>query len=116
MGQLGLTHRKQITFQNYGAWFAFMQTSDIKAFENAASALHYEKDILRPVVVDLWGSCISRTNLNFDDEKNFVTSIYLFQVPPFVETTPAKYDKQVIAKYTSSWYDQMHRMSCQEHL
>ena len=107
LNQLGLTHRKQITFQNYGAWFAFMQTSDIKAFENAASALHYEKDILRPVVVDLWGSCISRTNLNFDDEKNFVTSIYLFQVPPFVETTPAKYDKQVIAKYTSSWYDQI---------
>lgn len=107
LNKLGLTHRKQITFRNYGAWFALMQTADTKSFDNAVSILHYDKDTLRPVVVDLWGSCISRTNLNFDDERNFVTSIYLFQVPPFVEHTPARYNKQLIAGYNTSWYDQI---------
>ena len=67
----------------------------------------YEKETLKPTVVDLWGSCISRTNLNFDDERNFVTSAYLFQVPPFVESTPVNYNKAAVKRLSSSWYDQI---------
>lgn len=107
MKKLGLLHRKQITFQNYGAWFTLMQTSDTQAFEHAAEKFGYEKETLKPTVVDLWGSCISRTNLNFDDERNFVTSAYLFQVPPFVESTPVNYNKEAVKDYHSSWYDQI---------
>ena len=45
--ELGLLHRKQITFQNYGAWFTLMQTSDTQAFEHAAEKFGYEKETFK---------------------------------------------------------------------
>mgnify|MGYP006986453253 CR=1 FL=1 len=37
--------------------FTLMQTSDTQAFEHAAEKFGYEKETLKPTVVDLWGSC-----------------------------------------------------------
>lgn len=109
--ELGLKHQKQITFYNYGAYFTWKQTGSKLDFAKAIETfnnLQGEEICEKPVVVDIWGSCVSRVNLNFDDERTLVTSIYNFQVPPFAETEPIKYDKEIISE-CQSWYDNIVR-------
>lgn len=108
---LGLVHRKQVTFYNYGAYFMWKQTGSRESFHTACDAIRRALDVKiseKPAVVDIWGSCVSRINLNFDDERTLVTSAYHFQVLPFVETTPVVYEKNKIAE-CKTWHDNLVR-------
>lgn len=108
---LGLVHRKQITFYNYGAYFMWKREGNKESFHNASVAIERAQDIKicdKPAVVDIWGSCVSRTSLNFDDERTLVTSAYYFQMLPFIETTPVSYEKTRIEE-CQTWYDNLVR-------
>lgn len=66
----------QINRENAGYYFAKMM---------GRKPEHYmtEMTVVKPVLVDIFGSCISRTIFNVE-ETNFAVNRYWFQVPPFI--------------------------------
>lgn len=70
----------QITQYNAGYYFALMQHMNPTNFVN-------EKTVIRPVIVDEFGSCVSRTAFNVQDN-DFVVNHYWFHVPPFENRNP----------------------------
>ena len=104
---LGLQHKKVITFYNYGVFYPVLferSEEEKERYLRELTADSKEKKVTLPFVVDIWGSCISRVNFNFDDEKTFVVDQYHFQVPPFVQKGQILYDKELISEY-DVWYD-----------
>jgi len=66
----------QINPANAGYYFAKMQGLAIEAFLTGQT-------VIRPILVDIFGSCISRTIFNVC-ENNFTVNRYWFQIPPLL--------------------------------
>lgn len=92
--------KKQINFYNYSYYFYLMLSSLTSAKNKKKELLKisesFGKNVVKdPYLVDVWGSCISRLPINYN-EKNIAVENYLFQVPPIgLFDAPVTYDDRI---------------------
>lgn len=89
----------QITQYNAGYYYALMQHMDPTDFVN-------EDTVIRPVIVDEFGSCVSRTAFNVQDN-DFVVNHYWFHVPPFEKRNPEIACDPELFPEKLSWTDRL---------
>ena len=106
--EVGIRHQKQVTFHNYGIYFLLMvgRRDLISNLIKELNGKNADTFTTLPVAVDIWGSCVSRLNINFDFEKTFVASIYNFQVPPILYDQGIPFDADLL-KGCNTWYDRL---------
>lgn len=99
---------EQVTEVNYGYYFALMQlqmTNNQTICSRAAQIIQRmqadETIELLPPVLDLWGSCVSRLNLQYDTiarQEKMVIRANLFQaLPVFLDGPEVQYNKKTFA-------------------
>lgn len=99
---------EQVTEVNYGYYFSIMQlhltTNDtiraraLKTLERMQADPHVE---LKPMMLDIWGSCVSRLNFQYDNTAHDCKMVYrsnMFQgLPLFLNGPTVTYDKKMFA-------------------
>lgn len=88
--------KNEINFLNYGYFFAKMFNKNVK---------DYKFSHINPIIVDIWGSCISRLPFNFDDG-NFAVDKYFFQILPFNLSKQISYNEDIFIK-NHTWQDKI---------
>ncbi|MDD3164576.1 MAG: hypothetical protein PHS97_01810 [Oscillospiraceae bacterium] len=95
---------EQVTEVNYGYYFSLMQlhlTTNHTVCEKAIQTIErMQADpnvVIVPTMLDLWGSCVSRLNFQYDNVRHDYKIVYrsnLFQgLPIFLNGPAVKYDK-----------------------
>ncbi len=104
---------EQVTEVNYGYYFARMQmelthnkTVRARAEQIMEAMRADETVILTPYVLDVWGSCVSRLNIQYDMVARRGSLVFrgnLFQAfPLFLDGPEVRYDKKLFAPPISS--------------
>lgn len=88
--------KNEINFCNYGYYFANIFEKDVKKYNYTHK---------NPILIDIWGSCVSRLPFNFDNG-NFAVDKYFFQVLPFGLNKTVSYNKNVFIK-NHTWQDKI---------
>lgn len=103
---------KQVNYYNYGYYFFLLQSNlamEKTVRERAGRQAEFWKTHganRKPVLLDVWGSCISRIPVNFN-EKELAANVYLFQVGPFgVYEEPQEYDPGLLSG-NDPWRDSL---------
>ncbi len=107
---------EEVTEANYGYYFARMQ-EEIAEDERVIAISRDIKDhilsddtvAIKPFVIDMWGSCVSRLNFQYNYVSGRSDLVYrgnMFQaLPVFLNTSPVKYDEKLFPPKTS--YDNL---------
>ncbi len=103
---------EQVTEANYGYWFARMleETSDderiLATARTVREAVTGDPSVtVKPITIDLLGSCVSRLNFQYNYVSGKSDMVYrgdMFQaLPVFMNTSPVKYDDKYFPPKTS---------------